>query len=91
MSSASRPITQWRRAADGGGRAGSNDGSASADARRTDAGLGSDHGAQVLSVLQSVKGRLPMICVEQNRGFLKEFADNTPAMRGGRLTQMGEP
>ena len=45
---------------------------------------------QVASVLQSFKGRLPMICVEQNRGFLEDFADNVLIMQGGRLTQIGQ-
>ena len=52
-------------------------------------GLGSDHGAAILSVLQSLKGHLPMICVEQNRGFLEEFADTVLTMKGSRLTQTG--
>jgi branched-chain amino acid transport system ATP-binding protein len=42
---------------------------------------------QLLSVLQSLKGHLPMICVEQNRGFLEEFADTVLTMKGSRLTQ----
>jgi branched-chain amino acid transport system ATP-binding protein len=41
---------------------------------------------QVLTVLQSLKGRLPMICVEQNRTFLEEFADTILTMHGGHLT-----
>jgi branched-chain amino acid transport system ATP-binding protein len=41
---------------------------------------------QVLSVLQSLKSRLPMICVEQNRAFLDELADTIMTMQGGRLT-----
>ena len=43
--SASQPVTEWRRAADAGDWSGANDGSAFIDARRTDAGLGADHGA----------------------------------------------
>ena len=45
---------------------------------------------QVASVLQSFKGRLPMICVEQNRGFLEDFADDVLIMQAGRLTQIGQ-
>ena len=41
---------------------------------------------QVLAALRSLKGRLPMIVVEQNRAFLDELADTTLTMRGGRLT-----
>jgi branched-chain amino acid transport system ATP-binding protein len=41
---------------------------------------------QVLSVLQTLKNRLPMICVEQNRAFLDELADSVMTMQGGRLT-----
>ncbi|HUB95193.1 MAG TPA: ATP-binding cassette domain-containing protein [Stellaceae bacterium] len=45
---------------------------------------------QVLSVLQSLKGRLPIICVEQNRRFLDELADTVLTMRGGHLTAANE-
>ncbi len=40
---------------------------------------------QVLAVLKSLKGRLPIVCVEQNRGFLDELADTVLIMQGGRL------
>ncbi|HUC50093.1 MAG TPA: ABC transporter ATP-binding protein [Xanthobacteraceae bacterium] len=41
---------------------------------------------QVLAVLQTLKNRLPIICVEQNRAFLDELADSIMTMQGGRLT-----
>lgn len=41
---------------------------------------------QVLAALRSLKGRLPMVIVEQNRAFLDELADTTMTMRGGQLT-----
>jgi branched-chain amino acid transport system ATP-binding protein len=44
---------------------------------------------QVLAALRSLKGRLPMIVVEQNRAFLDELADATWTMRGGRLAPAG--
>jgi branched-chain amino acid transport system ATP-binding protein len=40
---------------------------------------------QVLSVLKKLKGRLPIICVEQNRAFLDDLTDVTVTMQGGRL------
>lgn len=45
---------------------------------------------QVLSVLQTLKNRLPIICVEQNRAFLAELADSIMTMQGGRLTSRAE-
>jgi branched-chain amino acid transport system ATP-binding protein len=45
---------------------------------------------QVLSVLQSLKSQLPIICVEQNRAFLDELADSIMTMQGGRLTNRAE-
>ena len=45
---------------------------------------------QVLSVLQTLKNRLPIICVEQNRAFLDELADSVMTMQGGRLTARAE-
>ena len=45
---------------------------------------------QVLAALRGLKGRLPMIVVEQNRSFLDELADATMVMRGGRLTAAEE-
>jgi branched-chain amino acid transport system ATP-binding protein len=41
--------------------------------------------AQVLSALQSLKGRFAIVLVEQNRVFLERLADVTFGMRGGRL------
>ncbi len=41
---------------------------------------------QVLSVLRSFKGRLPIICVEQNRRFLDELVDTVLTMQGGHLS-----
>ena len=43
---------------------------------------------QVLSVLKKFKGRLPIICVEQNRTFLKELTDVIVTMQGGRLSRL---
>jgi branched-chain amino acid transport system ATP-binding protein len=40
---------------------------------------------QVLSVLQKLKAGLPIVCVEQNRGFLDELADTVLTMHGGLL------
>ena len=40
---------------------------------------------QVRAALQSLKGRMPMVVVEQNRAFLDDLADTTLFMRGGRL------
>jgi len=45
---------------------------------------------QVLAALRSLKGRLPMIVVEQNRAFLDDLADTTMVMRGGHLTNAAE-
>lgn len=42
---------------------------------------------QVLSVLRTLKERLPIICVEQNRAFLKELTDSVMTMQGGRLVK----
>jgi branched-chain amino acid transport system ATP-binding protein len=40
---------------------------------------------QVLTALQSLKGRFAMVVVEQNRAFLDTLADMTLTMRNGRL------
>jgi branched-chain amino acid transport system ATP-binding protein len=40
---------------------------------------------QVQAALQKLKGRMPLVIVEQNRGFLNDLADSTMTMRGGRL------
>ena len=41
---------------------------------------------QVLTALQALRGRLPIIVVEQNRLFLEELSDTVNEMRGGTLT-----
>jgi branched-chain amino acid transport system ATP-binding protein len=41
---------------------------------------------QVLSALQALRGRLPIVVVEQNRAFLEELTDTISEMRGGILT-----
>jgi ABC-type branched-subunit amino acid transport system ATPase component len=41
---------------------------------------------QVLNALQSLRGRLPIIVVEQNRAFLEELTNTVSEMRGGILT-----
>jgi branched-chain amino acid transport system ATP-binding protein len=41
---------------------------------------------QVLTALQALRGRLPIIVVEQNRLFLEELSDTVNEMRGGILT-----
>ena len=46
---------------------------------------------QVLSVLRTLKNRLPIICVEQNRAFLDELADSIMTMQGGRITTKAQP
>ena len=40
---------------------------------------------QVLAALQALRGKISIIVVEQNRGFLGELADTICDMRGGRL------
>ena len=47
---------------------------------------------QVLAALLSLKGRFPMIVVEQSRTFLDQLADETVSMQGGHLggRQQGE-
>jgi branched-chain amino acid transport system ATP-binding protein len=42
--------------------------------------------AQVLAALQALRGRLPIIIVEQNRAFLEELTDTIREMRGGTLS-----
>ena len=42
---------------------------------------------QVLDALHSLRGRFPMIVVEQNRAFVEALADTTLLMRGGRIEQ----
>jgi branched-chain amino acid transport system ATP-binding protein len=42
---------------------------------------------QVRSALQSLKGRMPIVVVEQNRAFLDDLADRMIMMRGGRLEE----
>jgi branched-chain amino acid transport system ATP-binding protein len=42
---------------------------------------------QVLAALHSLKGRIPMVVVEQNRFFLEDLADMKLMMRGGRLDE----
>ena len=41
---------------------------------------------QVLTALQALRGRLPIIVVEQNRLFLEELSGTVNEMRGGILT-----
>jgi branched-chain amino acid transport system ATP-binding protein len=41
---------------------------------------------QVLTALQALRGRLPIIVVEQNRPFLEELSDTVNEMRGGILS-----
>ena len=45
---------------------------------------------QVRAALHGLKGRMPMIVVEQNRDFLDDLADRTLMMRGGRLESSEE-
>ena len=40
---------------------------------------------QVLEALRSLRGRFPMVVVEQNRAFVESLAGRVLAMRGGRL------
>jgi branched-chain amino acid transport system ATP-binding protein len=45
---------------------------------------------QVRAALLGLKGRMPMVIVEQNRVFLDDLADTTLMMRGGRLDAADE-
>ena len=45
---------------------------------------------QVLTALQALRGKISIIVVEQNRGFLGELADTICDMRGGMLIAEAE-
>jgi branched-chain amino acid transport system ATP-binding protein len=45
---------------------------------------------QVLAVLQALRGKISIVVVEQNRGFLGELADTICDMRGGMLLPEAE-
>ena len=45
---------------------------------------------QVLAVLQALRGKISIVIVEQNRGFLGELADTIRDMRGGMLLHEAE-
>jgi ABC-type branched-subunit amino acid transport system ATPase component len=45
---------------------------------------------QVLTALKQLKGRFPIVLIEQNLAFLKELADETLTMRAGSLFQTND-